>query len=87
MDSLPRRQLVVDKGKKKCLLVGYETLPESTKDEEYTFVAINDGEVKCDYRVNYNALPFDNCEFDKVMIAPQVGLSIDDFKELQRIRK
>src|SRR5580693_8849782 len=55
VDSLPRRQLIVDAKKKKCLLVGYDELPNHTQDDQYTFVAIHDGEVKCDYRVQYDA--------------------------------
>lgn len=87
VDSLPRRQLVVDAKKKKCLLVGYDELPDKTQDEQYTFVAVHDGDVKCDYRVDYGALPFDEKEFDKVMIHPSVGLQIKDYKELQRVQK
>ena len=86
MDSLPRRQLVVDKSKKKCLLVGYDELPNDTQSEEYTFVAVNDGDVKCDYRVDYTALPFDAHEFHKVMVGPRVNLSALSVGELQRVQ-
>lgn len=87
IDSLPRRQLVVDAKKKKCLLVGYDELPKETQNEEYTFVAVHDGDVKCDYRVDYNALPFDEKEFDKVMIHGSLGLRVEDFSELKRVQK
>lgn len=86
MDSLPRRQLVVSKEKQKCLMVGYEALPDNTQDEQFTFVAINDGEVHCDYRVDYSALPFDDKEFHKVMVSPSVNLRSIDVKELQRVQ-
>ena len=86
MDSLPRRQLVVSKEKQKCLMVGYEALPDNTQDEQFTFVAINDGEVHCDYRVDYSALPFDDKEFHKVMVSPSVNLRSVDVKELQRVQ-
>lgn len=86
MDSLPRRQLVVSKEKQKCLMVGYEALPDNTQDEQFTFVAINDGEVRCDYRVDYSALPFDDKEFHKVMVSPSVNLRSVDVKELQRVQ-
>ena len=67
-------------------MVGYEALPDNTQDEQFTFVAINDGEVHCDYRVDYSALPFDDKEFHKVMVSPSVNLRSVDVKELQRVQ-
>jgi hypothetical protein len=86
LDSLPRRQLVVDAQKKKCLLVGYESLPENTSDEEFTFVAVSDSDRKCDYRVDYSALPFDHKTFHKVIVGPTVNLRSIDVAELQRVQ-
>jgi hypothetical protein len=68
-------------------MVGYEELPLETQDEQFTFVAISDGDSKCDYRVDYSALPFDNQEFDKVMISPTVTLSTLSVEELKRVQK
>lgn len=86
-DSLPRRQLIVPKEKKRCLMVGYDTLPEECSNSEYTFVSINDSDSPCDYRVDYSNLPFDSHEFDKVIISHSVKLDILKVAELQRVQK
>lgn len=81
VDSLPRRQMVVAKGKRKALLLGYKEVPAVPFDEEFTYVAFaQDESFPSDYRGRYNQMPFGSQEFDQVRIHPD---AFKDFGELE----
>lgn len=90
IDSLPRRQIVVQPEKKKCLLLGYREVPENPTDEEYTYVTYGDSEeFPLDYRGAYNQMPFETKGFDRVNIHPSLWnkFGILEFEEAKRVQK
>lgn len=83
-DSLPMRQLKVSKDKK-CLVLG-PNIP--LNDESYDVVrCTSDGDSTADYRVDYCILPFEEGQFDWVILTDYV-IDIDRvYPELKRVSK
>jgi hypothetical protein len=81
-DSLPMRRKVSFKEKKALLIGTAGGNAEELSDYDITTVGSEgDG---FDYRVSYDALPFDEGQFDKIIVAP--GITVSE-SELQRVTK
>ena len=83
-DSLPMRQKLVTKDKK-CLVLGPLL---NLVDETYDITHCSDNGIPCDYNVDYRNLPFDENQFDWIIVTePQDAHLLDKIKEWQRVVK
>jgi hypothetical protein len=81
-ESLPMRRKVSLK-EKKCLVLGPGDITIIDDLSEYDITRASHEE-NTDYRVSYEALPFDSAQFDKVIVMP--GTHVPE-TEIQRVSK